>query len=988
MKYESLTILIPSHSIEDLPLELPEQQAEGLLNAFAVAWHPLLLDSAGVMPNWERADEPPEELKDRLFLIPSASEDWVPCQWIDHARDQGAVLVTGVSERAAMIEQAVSPLGSESSADPELVSDFLALGHCYLQLEMLTRKMRYFNELDETRLQDDAVAAARAALANDWAAAVSHLHSCFEMLLEGRERFYPVDCYLADLCLLTPEMAGEEWSGLVGSDRSVNYLATAQDLQSIAGEQPEDMAALRARWLNEQQELLGGEWTETCNALLPLESVLPSFRKGLSAIERLCGRRPIVWARRKYGVGIQMPQLLDKLGYEAALHFVMDDGLYPDEEQGKHRWEGCDGSVIDAVSRIPLAADSASGMLRFPQRMAESMDYDHAALLIFARWPKMQSPWLEDFHRIEKYAPVLGRFVTFSDFFRTTDTPGRLSRHKAGDYLSPHLVASVAMEEADPISRYADHWARHHRLESVLWMSGMANLLQGRPIDADRVAALEEPIDTDCSEPAVAQRDELSRTLNEAHQETSRRLAETVVGRRGATQGCFVANSCSFGRRVAISWPQDVPPPQQSPAIVARQTNDEQYSLVVELPPCGFVWLPAGEATATARKTSRVLMAEENTLRNEQFEVRLSEVTGGIAQIKTYRRGPNRLSQQLAFRFHRELTVTVGEGEQSREEKTWYTEMRMDESRVISDGPLRGEIETRGRLVDPTNDLILARFTQLVRVWQGRPVVEIDVLLEPERLPVGDPWSNYFAARWAWSDSAAALTCSVHEGAQPVTSDRFEAPHFIEIADAERRATIHSLGLPFHRKTGPRMLDTLLVTAGETRQHFRCVVSVDDAFPMERSRDIFDRLEPVMVSEGPDQPSSGWFFHIDSRNVQITRLMPLTAATPSPEEAKTGGGELDPSTTDVDETPITDADGAGGGADGGPGQRCEPGVTLRLRETEGRACTARLRCFRTPARARQCDLLGKPLTDLVIDADVVIVELTAYEICDVEIGFA
>jgi len=41
---------------------------------------------------------------------------------------------------------------------------------------------------------------------------------------------------------------------------------------------------------------------------------------------------------------------------------------------------------------------------------------------------------------------------------------------------------------------------------------------------------------------------------------------------------------------------------------------------------------------------------------------------------------------------------------------------------------------------------------------------------------------------------------------------RFESPHFIEIADDNDRTTIVTHGLPFHRKIGPRMVDTLLVS--------------------------------------------------------------------------------------------------------------------------------------------------------------------------------
>ena len=131
----------------------------------------------------------------------------------------------------------------------------------------------------------------------------------------------------------------------------------------------------------------------------------------------------------------------------------MDDGIYPDDEQSQFRWEGCDGSVINAISRIPLAADSASSFLRFPVRMSESMDQDHTAAVVFAHWPELRTPWLEDFHRVQKYAPVLGRFITLREFFERADVPGRLSSFAAGEYLTPFLVQSVAREEADPLSR-------------------------------------------------------------------------------------------------------------------------------------------------------------------------------------------------------------------------------------------------------------------------------------------------------------------------------------------------------------------------------------------------------------------------------------------------------------------------------------------------------------------------------------------------------
>ncbi len=965
MKYASLTILIPSHSVEDLPLDLPESQAASLLNAFSVSWHPLLLDSAGVMPHWERADEPPEDHRDRLFIVPTGSQDWVPCQWIENARELGAIVVTGVTDREEMIQQVLAPLSTDKAVDPNLVADFLAFGHCYLQLEILTRKMRYFNEIDLRRLEGEMIFAARAAVADDRQATESHLRSCFEMLLEGRERFYPVDCYLADLCLLNAEMADEHWSGLVNSGRTINFLAPVASIAEIADARPQDWETFTRRWRDQQQELIGGEWQESHNALLPLEPVLASFEHGLRESERLCGRRPTVWGRRTFGVGVQVPQILDKLGYEGALHFVMDDGLYPDEEQGKHRWEGCDGSVIDALSRIPLAGDSASGMLRFSQRMAETMDYDGAAFLILARWPKLLTPWMEDFHRIHRYAPVLGRYITFSDFFRTTDSPGRLERHKAGAYLSPHLVQSVAREEADPISRYVDMWRDHHRASSLQWMRHAARLLSGRPLDVNTDGNIRDLWQQTVAVSDAPVRVSRDKTLRQLEVTAASELAEVVIRGRGESHGCFLANPESFGRRVVIDWPGDLDLPASAEGILAGPVSAAQRTMVVELPPSGFLWLPCGDKSKAASRGKSISLADENVLRNDFFELQISDVTGGIGQLKTYRRGPKRLSQQLALRFPREQKVVVGEGEDTLESRTWYTQMRVAEMSIISSGPVQGEIQTMGQLVHPSTGAVIATFTQAFRVWRALPLIEIDVDLEIAKLPEGDPWSSYLAARWAWNDSTAALTYSLHEGAHPVTADRFEAPHFIEVTDGEHRTTIHPHGLPFHRKTGERMIDTLLITAGETRRQFRFIVSVDEAFPMELSRSTLSSVVPVSIRNGPDQSQSGWFLHLDARNVQITQLLPLW---PRP----LAGIDADAADTAAAQRQATD----------------HAGVRVRLRETEGRFRSVRLSCFRTPRSARQCDFRGNTITDLSIDGDAVGINVTAHEICDVEIRFS
>jgi alpha-mannosidase len=63
------------------------------------------------------------------------------------------------------------------------------------------------------------------------------------------------------------------------------------------------------------------------------------------------------------------------------------------------------------------------------------------------------------------------------------------------------------------------------------------------------------------------------------------------------------------------------------------------------------------------------------------------------------------------------------------------------------------------------------------------------------------------------------------------------------------------------------------------------------------------------------------------------------------------------------------------------------GFALRLVETEGRPVRLQLRCFKTPTSARQRNFDGRTLTDLIVGGDCVTIDLTPYEIADVELRF-
>ncbi len=1059
MTLNDVVILIPSHSLEDFPTDLGEKPAEGLLNAFAVAWHPWVLAQTRSLPGWHRADSPPEPIANRLIIVPTACEDRLPGDWVSRQREAGSRVVTGVTRRDELLQQmfascptsatdlkiqeATPPTetnstgGEETSPvatspdhlDQELVADFLALGTTYLLVQLLSRQMHYFGEIDEMRLRREAVAAAEALVGGRLDDVRLRLSACFEALHEARERYYPTDSYLIDLCLLVPTMVNDSLTQVLSDTKPVCFLLTASDAEEIARDKPEIAKLLREACLRESAEIIGGEWREVPSPIMPLESVLFDIRKGQQTLRHLFRREPTTWGRRRFGLSPLVPLLATRCGYSAAMHFLLDDGIYPDSESSRMRWEGCDGTTIDAISRLPLAAESATSFLRLPQRLSETMQQDQGAGLILARWPDVKNVFFHDLVRGQKYSPVFGRFVTLREFFERTDSPMRHSKYEAGEYLAPFLTRSVAAREHNPISRFVEHFARRQRFDSATWLRDVAAALRGRRLHEVTNDSLEQSIEaagpdaiedtsatTNASgsehadfapspsrsegwgegspESVPLPRPSLQSQANAAvialTDSAQRQLADTILhGTVEKTPGMLILNPLSFTRRVPVTLPTNLPLPaikgaakgvHQSVAAgpVPARTNNASAgdaasvtradaTILVEVPGCGFVWLPAPQSGTNAVNQDadaniKTPLVENNVLRNEFFEVHINPETGGIQRLKEYGRKPNRLSQQLAFRFPRERIVTVSDDDHTFKEKTVYSETHGRGIEVISRGPYYGEIRTAGDIVDQKTNAVLATFRQTFRLWRGRRILDIDSELDNVKMPDGDPWSNYFGVRWAWADTTAALTRSVLGTAQPIGQDRFDSPYYFEIADSDTRTTIIHHGVPFHRKTGRRMLDTLLIVEGETRRRFRFSIAVERPYPLQAALDAMCPAFVVPTEVGPPRcGTTGWFFHVDAPNVQLTRLTDL----------------MDEPRADRESWELDESDGLPVGS----------GFAVRLQETEGHRQSVALRCFRTPLQARQRDFVGRTIGKPTIDGDVVRLELNPFEISDVELRF-
>lgn len=945
MKYEELIILLPCHSLEDFPLHHEGEEAEGLLANWTAMWHPALLASAAAMPTWHRVDDPPEELANRLILVPSVSAQEMQTGFAQRAKGDGACLIRKQHDRNEIVARALESLdGGDAGVDAELVADFLALGYCYLQVELLTRQMRYASNLDEVYFSKQVVAAAHAAVEGDQATSREKLQACFDVLAEERDHYYPVDAFLLDITLVAPTTVGQSLRDELAAPNIINLLMSGESLSAMAADESRTLETLKAAIQEKRVGLIGGETAERRLPLLSHEAVLGDLKRGVALYEQHLGARPQVYGRRRFGLTPALPQMLHGLGFTGALHATLDDGRFPEGTQIKTRWEGSDGTAIDALARAPLDATRPETYLGLAVKMGESMDMDHVATVCLVHWPGQSSPWFEDLRRIARYSTALGKLITVDEYFRETDHPAHTDQFEAEQYRSPYLKQAVIRKHDDPLSTSVRYWRRKALADGVQALETLAALISG-----------------DATEPASSLIEEVDRTADDADQQAlderaaqamssaAERFANSLPHGDGPQErGYLVANPSSFVRRVGMEVSELAALPAVEKPVYAAAESAGRKHAVVDLPPMGFAWLSAAKSEVPVKKDALKTLAVEESdfflLRNEFFEAIINTETGALQSIHEYKKRGNRMSQQLALRMPRQRGKP-GDAWNAGDAQADYSVMAADEIQVTASSAVLGEVVTKGRLLDRSGES-LAGFQQTYRLWRGSRVLQIEVELDPTAELKSDPWNSYYALRFAWANEAADVLRSAQQSCHPAEAKRIEAPHYLEIADEKTRTAILTGGLPYHQRTGLRMLDTLLIVRHERQRRFQVGIGIDLTHPMQEALGLL--ASPAALAQTaavPAPTTSGWLFHLDNKNVVATYWQPR-----------------------VEEGRVV-------------------GFGVRLLETSGRPSRVGMSTFRAVASAQRVDFAGNAQGELEIKDGKINTELAAHQWIEIEATF-
>jgi alpha-mannosidase len=909
VKPSEITVLFPCHSLDDFPTHFQGLDAEGLLSAWTAAWHPALLVSVGKTPTWYRADEPPVENAGRLLVVPKVSAGDVPEGFADRARQQGAVWVEGVPQRRTVVDELLrifataQPDSSLPTAASLLADDFLALGFCYLQTEVLTRRMRYASHLDETRFQESVLAAARACVARDEAETKAQLANCFAALVEAKSQFYSVDSYLIDVTLVSATTIGASLREELSGNTPRNVLISAETLRQLADHEPATLKALRAGIEHGTTSIIGGLNREIELPLLPHEAILSQLQSALPIYVQILGRRPTVFGSRRFALTPALPQILRETGFVGALHVSFDQGICPAADHTKTRWQGLDGSAIDALARTPLDAGRSDSFLGLPDELNRTMDHDFVATLMMAHWPGYGSPFYYDLLRMSGYAPVLGKFVTVDEYFRETSPPGVYSKFMPDQYRTPYLAQAAAGD--DPISAPAEVLVRQMQKQAAEAVTSLTALASGKIVHSDKVEWSEN-----------ADLTSFAAMLPRANGPSRSRY--------------FLMNPLGFTRQVGVDISKNL------------QTVDSKPRGIVEVPPLGFTFFTAEDLADSQRRVaqSEPIVQSDNMLVNEFCEVTIHTETGGIRSVRDFRSRGNRLSQQVGVRLPASQPPA---NPLDKSDESFYSTIAVDSIRTEENDAMFGKVSSQARLLDAQGKQ-LARLNQSISLWRGSRIIVLQIEIADCSIDLPrDPWNSYFACRFAWPDDAATLRRSVHGCSFETKARRLEAPQFIEVESYKTRTTILPAGLPYHRRSGRRMLDCLLPARGEMSSKVRLGIGIDVPHPWRAAQEIVSA--PLVIAENAPPPaagSTGWLFHFDRPNVALTHCSPLAEA-----------GRV-------------------------------TGFRLRLLECEGRSGKLKLRSFRTPSSARRVDLSGTPVSDLVVDGEAISIDVGPYEWIQVE----
>ncbi|MCC9601410.1 hypothetical protein LOC67_12715 [Stieleria sp. JC731] len=875
--FDECSVLLPSATLDDFPSGGSDEDARSLLAGWTVLWHPQLLARTEQLPTWYRTDAAPTPDGPRVIVVPDPCITKVPAEYRRKCEaNSSCIWVTG-ADRDEMLR-----VLSIDNSQPELqpmelesrvigVEDFYAAGYLSLQIQVMTRRLRYTSNLDELYLQSRIVAAAKSFCERDAGATVEALHEVFDALSEERDHYFSSDPHLVDLTLLTPSVlknsikAGwlesldssarpnDEANGVIGTPRNVLLDGdVAADVVDQARAQGEDSIYKPFVELLAKETIgwAGGGPASSDDAPIPcvdamtMADAIDAFRQGSDLAKQATSEAPLVYARLSGSTPVDLVPSLAALGYRGVIPMDFSAGTGFGEESKLLIQSG--NIEIEALTAKPIDAASDAAYLSIGAVLGEAIDGGEVATGLLVHWPEKVCDSHRDLVRAASWSLALGRFWSIDDYFTKGERPyhsGQLSAisAEAAEGISSQITCSDSPNQT--MANLADQFTHTVRHEADQVTHAVAQLVKPTLVD-------EESVNDAASAIAIA--------VGESEQSSDVTSTDVL---------CFNPHGGAIRCQVELEGAPDESEYVYAVSKSSRPSSNNLCSASIDIPSLGFTRLHGGKAIKGGNLLKRLVrkskgIAEHAVLRNEFMAVSISEENGGISGIYSASRG-NRLSMRL----------NMGEGLCGDREGG---QMRCREMAVTHSDPSKGTIVCKGDLCDHDGRSI-ADFQLQYTLQRGSRFIDIQGSILTKDVPaeLKGLFTRAFSVRTAVAAEASIIKALVRDKIHTTNARRIVSPLGVVIDEAEKQTLVCGHGLPLHRKVGDRFLDTVVAIAHQSNETvpFQLSYGIDCPQPIAAARGLIapPLTKPLPANE-KGKTNQAWLVHTGSPDVQITKM--------------------------------------------------------------------------------------------------------------------
>lgn len=874
-------ILIPCTTLEDFPKQTTDDLAKGLLAAWTAPWHPAWIAARGKLPQWFRADTVPPILTNATLIVPEASRKRLPSRFDADTTAAENCVTLFAPDRASFVTQLLQRLANDTPAPSDIQrdfhcesgerpigpDDFYALGYTWLQVQLMTRRLRYTSNLDEIFFAGRVIAAAKSLVQGNGDEAVAALHEAFDCLAEERDHYFSSDPHLVDLTLLAPTTLGQSLGrelDRVGktAEPPVNFLLDTPIAAEVTSSQSDPCKRLKSLIDEDAVGIAGGGAAADVNLHhMTAAAAEIEVGAGRDRLLRLIGDRCSVYARPAGETPGDIGPLLAQSGFRGAIPIDLAAGSGWKEES-KLIWQSgnCD---LDALVARPIDASQSVGFLSLAADLGQSIDSGEIATALLVHWPDAHSDAYRDLRRAASWGLALGKFWKIDDYFRDGERPFHHYSGRADEGAGNWLIRAVENKTANPLSSAADGFRQQVVDESagaVLCMAAMVSPASAAtPLAAATPAArLAEATGRLCTalggKPLGAPAN--SAADNDPAKPASKRLIvnpHLISLRTPAAMTGGPAKNDPLIRPQIFRW---------------TATGRNHCDATIDIAGGGFVFLDGSHrppARSWFKRKRRI--ATGTHLSNEFMEVEISPATGGILGVYSGQGRGNRFSSRLHFA---DPSTTAEDAEQ----------MIAQSVEVIRGDDAVGIIQSTGRLVGAQGKPV-ATFKITYQLHRGSRWLDVTTHLQPDpQLDLGsDPWQSYIAWRSAVSTDTSSTLAPLRDMLHRVgNGKRIDSPGGLLIDEVDKQTLIFTDGRPAHRKIGDRFIDSLLVVRGEQQQTSSMSLGFDVKSPLQALRAAIAPPAQVPIAEMP-KTSVGWLINCSTPDIVVTDLK-LQSASP------------------------------------------------------------------------------------------------------------